>query len=910
MARRPFGGLSRKNQRSRGMVLLVFLVLSCLALLASALNFQRQLEEVRSADTDNQGWIVAQLEVDHQNMILAAQAALLAGAETPEGFDPASFREAQTEFDIFYSRVSVFMAAIRNLGTIPPTLESHLSRLAEARADLAKRIDAITVGDTDALEDFARAAAGHAQLVRTASTAALQQFVIRAQTAREGERAIWKQFLLQSLVLLSLTAISALLAIRMWRDLQDRTMQAERAASTITKAYESSLSAVIVTDLEGKILLCNHAAERIFGFPMAELCGERVDDRMLPSRMQPLVRRRMRAVKEGKGRRHIVAEPHRSQALRRGGEVFPIELSVTSDTDLNGQPILIAFVRDISAEVAAEDALRAAVAEAQRAAAAKSMFLATMSHEMRTPLHGLIASLDLMNAESLSEDDRRLLKTARDCSQRALSQVNDVLHLTRLSESREARTAFRPVRIARDVIEELRPIARENGNHMDLVISGTGADVRIAGMASAFSRVLYNLAGNAVKFTRSGRIEVRLEFTPVEGARLHLKVTVTDTGPGIDPADHERVFQLFETTQAAEGGTGLGLPIARLAVEAMGGQLHLDSRRGAGSRFWFDVTFDLAMELPEPDPAQTVTALPAPGRFPSRDVLIVDDNEVNLSVMKRMVERLGHRTALARNGSEAVDLAAQVRYDVILMDVSMPVMDGRTATRLIRQEGLSRDAFIMGVTALIEAEDPAMLAGSGMDAVASKPIAQAQLAARFVEIEEALEDAEGLADEIVDDSRDIPTLADAIPGLVRRPQSKDTDTDRGKSETFARSHGGARHAPTCEDPANQDDADQGLTVDIAFLADLVGAETAPRLVKATLEDVRDALAAMRDGRQDRGAAAHRAAGSTAVVGLARLSEALRRLERATDGSGDVDACVTQVERLLELADPALQTHGG
>lgn len=850
----PHGAARFDRARMGGLILLGLLVVSSLALIFSAMSFDDRLNEVRAASTDNQGFTVAQLEVDYQGLVIATDNALTNMSDSGGSVDPALWAELQTEFDIFYSRTVVFASGVARR-PLPPEFYEELERLAQNRDSLAAKIDSLTPDDQVGLREFAISLREQEPIVRGLVTRAIQYFIAKSQAARESEREIWQFFLVETLVLLTFVLVAAVFAFRLSRALQQRTREAERAASTITKAYEASLSAVVVTDFDGRILLCNKAAETMFRLPMSEIIGSDALG-LTPARLRAQLAATFSQIREGHDRDVPYRMSRQTLAERADGQIFPVELALTTDADGDGQPIVIAFVRDISAQVQAERALRGAVIEARSAAAAKSMFLATMSHEMRTPLHGLIAALDLMDHRHLDAENIALLNTAHDCSQRALALVNDVLQFTRASATREPIVPFRPARIAEEVISELRAFARENGNTISLSVTGPGADDQVMGYPAAFSRSLYNLVGNAVKFTTAGKITVELAFSPTgERDRLGLHVAVADEGSGIAEADRGRIFELFETSAEQSphlaigtglSGTGLGLPITRLAVERMGGQLRLDSALGKGSRFWFDIVLTRATDA-DALVGEEVVAPPAPAMPEGLvwTVLVVDDNEVNLTLMQEMVRRLGHRTAIARNGREAVELARDTIFDVILMDISMPVMDGRSATRAIRQGGASRDAAILGVTALIEAEDPDSFAGCGMDRALVKPLRFEALARALAEVAQARTGRQG-----------VPAPAAEVP-----------------------------------DPAD--------SFDFAALCDMVGAPTAMRLLQATLDDAQTTLERARSGAPDAGEAAHRAFGAASMVGWDDLAAALREIEFAAR-DGDTEAVIDLAEALDEL----------
>ena len=295
------------------------------------------------------------------------------------------------------------------------------------------------------------------------------------------------------------------------------------------------------------------------------------------------------------------------------------------------------------------------------------------------------------------------------------------------SPTREQERAFSPARVIRDIVEELRPLAGERGNRIVFDALGDGVEDRYLGQPMAFSRVIYNLAGNAINFTERGEISVTMICTRHPGSdRRRLAVAVADTGPGIAPEDQQRIFDMFQTASArgAAQGTGFGLVIARSAVERMGGKIRLDSRPGQGSRFSFEI--DLADAGPG-DVTDERMAAPGPD-FAGARALVVDDNPVNRTVLREMMSRLGCDCRTAEAGTEAVNLARGTAFDVILMDVSMPGMDGHEATRRIRgMSGASANSVILGVTALA-AHDSCARTSSGMQEMLAKPLTPLRLA--------------------------------------------------------------------------------------------------------------------------------------------------------------------------------------
>lgn len=817
------------SRRYTALFLLLLLVLSCAGLVYSAQAFRDRIDEVRASDSDNAGWLISQLDVDHKSLALSIDRALLSETYPELAVTVKDLSAVRLRLDIFYSRVNTVIAALRR-EDITQQLRDRLVLLQQTRDALAAELDHLSDRDTQGLVRFATNVQQSAPLMRDVTTMALQHFVSQSDVVRDIERSLLKRFWVQSLVLLGLMIVSAVLAVMLWRELEDRTVRMRRALDTVSKVFEVSLSAVIISDMFGRILMANPAAASIFGVPAHELEGELIEDVMIPAEQRDLHRKKMSQHRSGRQLKMIGAGPVRMDAVRMDGTPFKAEVSLAADHDLDGRPILIAFIRDISDMVAAEEKLVVARDDAERHALAKTMFLATMSHEMRTPLHGVMAALDLIDPGAMDEETCQLLQTAKDCSDRALQQVNDVLEITRIGESRMGAVPFRPSEVAQDILRELTPMAAARGLWLKLEVEGAAAESMYIGMPAAFSRALYNLAGNAVKFTDQGGVRIGLTFSPEGEGRQRLRAEVRDTGIGIGPEDQERIFAEFEMVESVSrfrgSGTGLGLPIVRLAVARMGGQLFLNSEPGKGSSFCFEISLPLADESGESQPRPVALSEEMTAPAAQLEVLVVDDNTINVTLMSKMIQKLGHLPSQATNGLEAVAAASGKPYDIILMDISMPVMDGREATVLIRSGGASADAIIIGVTAFSGEERLNDLISAGMNAVVTKPINTAELSAAMTRM---LEDRQ---------------RAQAESGPIPKEQGE-----------FNRA--------------------------LAQLEEMLDRDSALRFLAQALHDVDKTLPVLTDKSMELTEMAdriHSTVGSTAVVGLTQLSRLLAEAE--------------------------------
>lgn len=359
---------------------------------------------------------------------------------------------------------------------------------------------------------------------------------------------------------------------------------------------------------------------------------------------------------------------------------------------------------------------------AEAASRAKSEFLAMMSHELRTPMNGVIATTGLLARTRLENDQRLYLDTIERSAQSLLTIIDDVLDWAKLEEGRLAVNPVdcAPARIADNVVSLLRPAADEKGLHLDLDIAERMPEFLRLDPAR-LRQILLNLLGNAIKFTKTGRVRVALDAAQAPDGALMLRLVVEDSGIGIAPEALPRLFERFAQADGSisrrYGGTGLGLAIVKRLLDLMNGTIDVDSRPGEGSRFVVRLPVEIGVR---PQPGMPVRIAAATR---SLRVLVAEDNAVNRMVAEHLLRELGHSADFAEDGAQAVAMARDGDYDAILMDIQMPETDGIQATRAIRAlEGPRGKVKIVAVTANAMTGDREKYLAAGMNGYVSKPI--------------------------------------------------------------------------------------------------------------------------------------------------------------------------------------------
>ena len=678
-----------------------------------------KLNDFRTAFSDNTQWTVAKLEVEHAKYQHALEQVRAGNAD--------SLADVNRRFDIFFSRVHTLSTA-----------DNYREALSDERAQTFVQVvrDSV-VAQAEIIDQGAPAVVAQRDDL-LAMTTDLTQPILQLSSIgiaydvsrREAQRNLLASKLTQmaALSVMLLSTLAALLALvwQLYSRYRRRAMQNRTTLNRLATIINTSQDAIVVMFPDGGILEGNRVAETIFGLQpgntktanISDLLGKKDETGLL----QPVTGEMLiRSCANG---------PNlctKLSAKDKSGRVFPVEMSANM-AQRSGDNVCICFLRDISERVENETEIRAARDKALAGEQAKARFLGMISHEMRTPLNGILGALDLLDETHLTPEQARYTQIMQSSGQLVLNQINDALEVT---QAKGARLSLVSDRFDLDALidgllqsQQSQALAQGNTIRMATPWSSQGS---VLGDPNRLQQVLLNLLSNALKFTSNGEVTVDISRLGTPDAPSdEVEFQISDTGIGIEEDDLSRIFDDFvrlEHTGNAEG-TGLGLGIAKHLVTLMGGSIGAESVRDEGSLFWVRVPLPQATKIHDPAQRPDLFAVLAN----PLNILVVEDNDTNRFVLHEMLHKDGHTVVLTNSGEDGVAEAENQRFDLILMDINMPGIDGIEATRLIRTgTGASRDSRIVALTAHLRPEDNERFRGVEIDSICAKPLRRAVL---------------------------------------------------------------------------------------------------------------------------------------------------------------------------------------
>ncbi|TLM62065.1 MAG: PAS domain S-box protein [Deltaproteobacteria bacterium] len=510
------------------------------------------------------------------------------------------------------------------------------------------------------------------------------------------------------------------------RDVTQRKLIEEQLRQSEEKFKEIATllpQSIFEADFDGRLIFANRAAFELFGYSREDLeRGVNVLQMIIPAEIE--------SARDNIGKLYLGGEESSNEytALRKDGSTFPVMI-YSSVIRKGTVPVgLRGIIVDITKRKRYEQDIERARDAAERMSRAKDEFLANMSHELRTPIAAILGFSELLQGSVLSEQQQKYLGTIVSSSETLAALVDDLLDLARIEAGKMPleRKAFSLRKLIGEIADSQNPAAK--AKHLAFA-TGVAAEVpdRLIGDPLRLKQVLLNLTVNAIKFSAAGEVSLAVAIADQHPSGPRLRFDVADTGIGIRAEDVAEIFQPFSQLDPSStrkfGGAGLGLAICTKLLTLMGGEISVASRAGVGSTFQVLLPFEVAGVTPPEAGSSPAGPLDAPTGPPLR-VLLVEDHEVNRDLFAEALSRCGHHVELAANGAEALAMLQCHSYDLVLMDVQMPVMDGLETIARIRakEEAEGGHLPVIALTAHAREEDRTNMLGMGFDGYVSKPM--------------------------------------------------------------------------------------------------------------------------------------------------------------------------------------------
>lgn len=542
-------------------------------------------------------------------------------------------------------------------------------------------------------------------------------------------------FLLNGGIVLVLVVVRQVLIVfenvTLTRDLELKVAMRTAELEGLAAIVNSTADAIVGTDQDGVITSWNPGAERVYGYAPGEAMGQTTEF-LVPENLRRAEDAVLASVRESGD-----ARTYETDRLRKDGSIVPVSLTVSPIRGELGPRGIAAIGQDITERRVAEAALSSAREAALESSRLKSEFLATMSHEIRTPMNGVIGLTTLLLDTRLDHTQRQYAEGVRGAGEALLALINDILDFSKLEAGKVDLDCipFDPRTLVEEVAGLLTETARAKGLEL-IAYCRPEVPAMLVGDAGRIRQVLLNLVSNAIKFTDSGEVTIRVRCLDHDVDKPVVRFDVRDTGIGIDPADHGRLFDSFSQADASTtrkyGGTGLGLAISRRLTEAMGGEIGVTSAPAEGSTFWF--WLPLAPAAPDTEAA----SVPTMDLLTGLRVLVVDDNATNRLVLQSQLTAWRMRPEIAEDARTALDLcrsavAAGTPFDIAVLDMCMPEMDGLDLARAI-----TADASLQSMALILLTSTPNIdgteLSAAGIREWLMKPVRSSEFYDRLMRL--------------------------------------------------------------------------------------------------------------------------------------------------------------------------------
>lgn len=507
---------------------------------------------------------------------------------------------------------------------------------------------------------------------------------------------------------------------------EDELIEKEKFSNIV---IESNRNAIIAINSKGKIIVFNQAAQKMFGYKKEEMLGTFNLHKIVPHNFREAHQKASTSYLQGNDSVGIINKKHKLPALRKNGEEFNIEINFGSE-EYNGEKVVVANINDITEDIKNFEKISKLNKDLQRSLDSEKNFLASMSHEIRTPLNSVIGFLELLEEQELQGEANDWIKKANVSSNHLLALINDVLDVSKI-QANQMELSDEKIDIQEILEDSLTIVSSKVKKNVVLEKDIENLQHYLRGDSARIKQILINILGNAAKFTEKGSIRLTLKGEKC-GILYSLSISIEDTGKGIDKEKLEAIFSPFKQVSAKDDGTGLGLYISNSLITMMDGKISVISEVDKGTTFTIKLNLRIDSEKEQAQEKKQKNILNHD--FSHIKVLMVDDVNMNLVLGKAVFKKNFNIVFdTAENGEEAVKAAKAKNYDIIFMDIQMPIMDGLEATKKIRE--FNQETPIIAMTANAYAEHKIKAYESGMNGYITKPVSKTRIEEELLKIQ-------------------------------------------------------------------------------------------------------------------------------------------------------------------------------